>query len=197
MQQLEKSLLPAVRRLGQKAFSPKYLIYTNMTTATLTFIVGDFLEQRLEQVIEGGDGGFDSGRSAKLGAAGCLNGFIFHHWYGILDKKLPGACIKTVMKKIVVDMLVGSNLSIFCLFAVQALMEHSSFQQFMEDYQAGWLPVYTSDLMLWPATQFVNFYFLPHQFRLTCVNLVTVVAAVIRSHISHNIHEAHHKKEEK
>lgn len=196
MQQLKKSLLPAARRLVQKTFSPEYLLYTNLATATITFIIGDGLEQRLEMLLQGGGKKWDVSRSVSMGAAGTLNGLIFHHWYAVLDKKLPGTGIQTVIKKIVADMLIGSNLSILGLFAVQALMERSSFQQFLEDYRAGWLPVYTSDLMLWPATQFVNFYFLPPRFRLLCVNIVTIVAAVLRSHISHDIQEAHHKKDE-
>lgn len=171
-------------------------MYTNMTTATTTFIVGDFLEQRLEQLIEGGTG-WDLGRSARLGVAGCLNGFIFHHWYDLLDRTMPGSAVRTVVKKIVADIVIGSNLGILGLFAVQAVLEKSSFQQFVDDYRAGWLPVYMSDIIMWPATQFVNFYFLPPRFRLLCVNLVTVFAAVIRSHISHNVHKTHQGNKEK
>lgn len=189
MQQLKKSL----QRVITKAFSSRYLLYTNTATATLTFIIGDLLEQRLEQITETEITSWNITRSAKMGIAGSVNGFIFHHWYSFIDKKLPATCIKTVVKKTVADMVIGSNLSILCLFAAVAILDNSSFEEFLEDYRIGWFPVYVSDLILWPTTQFVNFYFLPPKYRMLCVNLVTIVAAVFRSHVTHITSESHNK----
>lgn len=188
MQQL-KNLLAAART----AYRSKYLIYTNMSTAAFTFILGDYLTQRLEQFTDEEPKNFNFVRLASMGIAGFLNGFIFHHWYRVLDTKLPGACITTVLKKTMADMIIGSNLSIMCLFAVEALLEHQSFDQFLVDYRTGWLPVYISDLMLWPATQFVNFYYLKPRYRLLFVNVVTLVATICRSHITHLVQESHNK----
>lgn len=189
MRQLVKSLFTATT----KAFRSKYLIYTNTSTAAITFIIGDYLTQRLERLTDEEPQGFSFTRSANMGIAGVLNGFIFHHWYRFLDTKLPGACIRTVIKKTALDMLVGSNISIICLFAVQAVLENVSFEQFVDDYRSGWLPVYISDLMLWPGTQFINFYYLNPRYRLLFVNVVTVVASIYRSHIAHKLHEKHNK----
>lgn len=189
MHQLVESLLTSARR----AYSSKYLIYTNTATASITFIIGDFLTQRIEQFTDDEPTGWSITRTTHMGIAGCLNGFIFHHWYRTLDTMLPGTCIKTVMKKTVADIIIGSNLSIIGLFAAQAALDNSSFEQFVDDYRTGWFPVYMSDLMLWPATQFFNFFYLKPRYRLLCVNLVTIVAAVFRSHIAHVIQKGHNK----
>lgn len=189
MQKVVKGLLIA----ATEVFKSKYLIYTNTSTAAFTFIVGDYLTQRYEQLTDGEPKGFNFTRSANMGIAGVLNGFMFHHWYRFLDTKLPGTCIRTVIKKTVLDMLIGSNLSIMCLFAAQAALENGSFEQFLDDVRNGWFPVYVSDLMLWPATQFINFYYLKPKYRLVFVNLVTLVASVYRSHIAHEVQEKHNK----
>lgn len=45
--------------------------------------------------------------------------------------------------------------------------------------------LFQTDWTVWPAAQFINFYFLPPHYRVLYVNLVTTLYNVFLSHIKH------------
>lgn len=140
---------------------------------------------------------------------GAMSGPPHHVFYKWLDKLIPAATTTAVIKKIGLDQLIFSPICIFVFFYGAGLVEghpvrdstNELKQKFWTVYKVGdynWFMIlwqrnsFVSPLFLlqtdwtvWPAAQFINFYFLPPHYRVLYVNVVTTLYNVFLSHIKH------------
>uniref|UniRef100_Q567V2-2 Isoform 2 of Mpv17-like protein 2 n=1 Tax=Homo sapiens TaxID=9606 RepID=Q567V2-2 len=143
-----------LRRLlsaGQLLFQGRALLVTNTLGCGALMAAGDGVRQSWEIRARPGQV-FDPRRSASMFAVGCSMGPFLHYWYLSLDRLFPASGLRgfpNVLKKVLVDQLVASPL-------------------------LGVWEFYKADWCVWPAAQFVNFLFVPPQFRVTYINGLTL-----------------------
>src|SRR5688572_18479313 len=89
------------KAVGQSLFG-KHLLVTNLAISASLSASGDLIQQKYEMLktktIE-----LDKLRTRNMTIGGISVGFVCHHLYNFLDKKLPGRTAKIVFKKVVID----------------------------------------------------------------------------------------------
>ncbi|CAG9763147.1 unnamed protein product [Ceutorhynchus assimilis] len=166
-------------------FSDRYLLYTNVGLSLSLSGVGDLLEQQYEIITEEIPK-WDRRRTRDMALSGTTVGFVCHFWYKYLDVFLPGYTIRIVMKKIVVDQLIGSPLAISTFFGSIALLEQSSLEEFVEEVKTKAWRLYAAEWMIWPPCQFLNFYVLSTKYRVLFDNFVSLGYDVYTSRVKHH-----------
>lgn len=110
------------QRLIKKSFSEKYLLLTNCAISISLSSVGDCIEQQYE-IYKKEQDQFDKRRNFNMATSGMVNTLIYnfynvklksfsvlqvvgvfcHHWYKILDRRMPGRTFQNVIKKVLID----------------------------------------------------------------------------------------------
>lgn len=144
----------------------------------------------------------------RMFAVGTLMGPLHHYYYLYLDKMLPKVDIKTVVKKIVCDQMFASPATIVCFFYGMGIFEGKSISESTSELTKKFKFVYMvsnlygafillhnkfvlihflfqGDCLFWPPAQFVNFYYLPSEYRVVYINLATMVFNVFLSYMKH------------
>ena len=103
-----------------KRFLSKRLLLVNTGTCCTLYTVGDVIQQHIE-----GRDNLDWARMGRMATLGFCMGPLNHYWYLYLDRFLPGATGKIVLKKVLADQIVMAPIccSVFyigksCLLAV-------------------------------------------------------------------------------
>lgn len=186
-------IIPVLQRFVKRAFSDKFLLFTNVGLSTTLSGVGDIIEQNYE-IFTHQINKWDKERTRNMSISGTAVGIVCHNWYKFLDSRLPGYTIRIVLKKIVVDQLIGSPLYITTFFSTLALVEGASKDEYIKEMKNKFWKLYAAEWMLWPPAQFINFYFLPTKYRVLFDNSVSLVYDVFTSHIKYE--DAHKNDKE-
>lgn len=180
-------ILPVLKRLINVAFDPKHLLWTNVTISGITYGTADFVQQVLEKVVYKPKLAKPKPHQWKttwnMALAGTVNGVIFHFWYRMLDRRIPGRTAVPVVIKILLDQIIGSPTSITSFLISMAILEGKTYEDFLDDVKSDWIPLYISEWVVWPAAQYINFYYVPSRFRLLYVNGISLCSDVYKSHI--------------
>ncbi|KAJ8731959.1 hypothetical protein PYW08_014689 [Mythimna loreyi] len=166
-------------------FFKKNLLLTNSVTSGLCMAIGDLVQQECEYQTKVLPQRYDWGRTARMFSVGVAMGPLHHVYYVQLDRILPKADLKTVAKKILCDQAFASPLTILCFFYAMGGLEQKSFIEITSEVQKKFLYAYTGDCMYWPPVQFVNFYFLPTQYRVVYINVATMIFNIFLSFVKH------------
>jgi len=166
-------------------FSDKYLLYTNVGLSFFLSGLGDLIEQKYE-LMTNEITQWDKRRTRDMAISGTTVGVLCHYWYSFLDRSIPGYTIRTVLKKIVIDQIVGSPLCISTFFATIATLEGSTFQDFIKEVKDKAWRLYVAEWMIWPPCQFLNFYVLSTKYRVLFDNLVSLGYDVYTSRVKHH-----------
>lgn len=172
----------------------KHLLATNIISSGVLMSIGDFLSQTVEKrehsrAIDDGSrkvSGFDWERNAKMFVVGAVQGPLHHYFYGWLDRTYIGATLKTTTIKILYDQFIMSPVCIAAFFYSAGWMYYQSNEQITKEIKSKFVTVYITDWMVWPATQFINFYYLHPKYRVIYVNFITMLYNVFLSHIKHD-----------
>ena len=84
-----------------KRFLSKRLLLVNTGTCCTLYTVGDVIQQHIE-----GRDSLDWARMGRMATLGFCMGPLNHYWYLHLDRLLPGATGKIVLKKVLADQMV-------------------------------------------------------------------------------------------
>lgn len=190
-------LRPAVRRLLNTLYGPKYLLVTNTVSCGVLMAIGDVTVQKIERITrpEEGKKCNDWSRTGRLFVIGVLMGPCNHGWYTFLDRVLPAASPIVVGKKILMDQVIAAPLMALGFFMGANLLERVPFDKSWEEFRSKFWTVYKIDWLVWPAAQAINFFFLAPQFRVLYVSAITIFWDSFLSYIKHkNLNE--HKVED-
>ncbi|XP_044270765.1 mpv17-like protein 2 [Tribolium madens] len=177
-------LIPKCNSFISTSFSDKYLLYTNVALSGTLSGLGDILEQNYEMLTDDLEN-WNKTRTRNMSVCGISIGVICHYWYNYLDRKLPGYTIGTVCKKIIIDQIVCSPVCITTLFVTCAILERKSTKELVKEIkEKAWI-LYAAEWAVWPAAQFINFYFLPTRFRVLYDNTISVGYDVYTSYVKH------------
>ncbi|KOB70734.1 Mpv17-like protein 2 [Operophtera brumata] len=166
------------------AFSPKYLLYTNITVSITLSSLGDFIEQQYE-IYTGYLEKYDIPRTVHMGCSGASIGVLCHYWYKILDKFIIGKSLDMVAKKLLLDQLIFSPIMIVTFFGSVALFEDNPYENFKEEVADKFVTLYRAEWMVWPPAQVVNFYFLPTKYRVLYDNTISLGYDIYTSQVKH------------
>lgn len=181
---IRSQIIPKIQKGVQKAFSDKYLLFTNVGLSFTLSGLGDVIEQQYE-IMTDKINEWDKVRTRHMATSGITVGIVCHNWYRYLDKMLPGYTIKIVTRKILLDQFIGSPLYIFTFFATIAYLEESSKDEFIQELKNKYFKLYAAEWMIWPPAQFINFYFLSTKYRVLFDSSVSLVYDIFTSHIKY------------
>lgn len=117
---------------------------------------------------------------------GLSQGPLHHYLYLWMDRALPGAAIKTVFAKIGLDQVIMSPIFIISYLYSAGLLEGSSVQKCTDEITDKFATIYVADWVVWPPTQFINFYWLGPKYRVLYINGITMVYNIFLCYIKHN-----------
>lgn len=164
------------------AFSDKYLLYTNVGISISLSGVGDFIEQQYE-IFKKEMNKWDRKRTSQMSISGMTVGVFCHHWYKVLDKKLPGRTINVVLKKVFIDQTVASPIVIFIFFLTLGTLRKSSFREMGNEIKDKAITLYSAEWVVWPPAQLINFYILPPRYRVLYDNSISLGYDVFTSNV--------------
>lgn len=183
-----------VRQVGKAMFG-KYLLLTNTVSAGVLMSIGDWASQELEYRKGIAEKRFDAERNAKMFVVGAIQGPIHHYFYGWLDRAYQGATTKIAIIKIMYDQFVMSPVCIAAFFYSAGYLDGKNTSECNEEFLSKCVKVYITDWIVWPATQFINFYYLRPKYRVVYVNFITMMYNVFLSYVKHvDGHQGHEAK---
>ncbi|XP_023325668.1 mpv17-like protein 2 [Eurytemora carolleeae] len=157
----------------------KNLLLANTLSSGGLLVVGDLIQQRRE------GHKFDVNRCLRMCTVGLSQGPPHHYFYILLDKYLPGRTGKVVFKKIMFDQIFAAPFFAITFIYGASLLEGRSLGYCWAEFKTKFPTIYLFDWLIWPPTQFINFSYVPPQYRVLYVNMVTVVWDVFLSYIKH------------
>lgn len=179
------TIVTKLNHYATAAFSPRYLLLTNVTISANLSGLGDVLEQHYE-ILTGDITQYEPKRTVNMSASGATVGVLCHFWYQFLDSRLPGKSLGIVVKKIIVDQFIGSPLCIATFFCTLAVIEKSTFEELKNEVKQKALRLYIAEWVIWPPAQFINFYYLPNKFRVLYDNTISLMYDTYTSHVKHS-----------
>merc|ERR1712179_22087 len=129
---------------------------------------------------------WDISRTRQMSCTGLTVGVLCHHWYKMLDSKLPGRSLNIVWKKLLVDQLLFSPVCLTVFFITLGIFQGGNFEEFKINLQTKGLHLYFAEWVIWPPAQFINFCFLPTKFRVLYDNTISLMYDIYTSHICYN-----------
>lgn len=174
----------SIKTFHKKAFSPKYLLFTNICISISLSSVGDCLEQQYEiykKEIER----YSGKRTSHMALSGLTVGVVCHYWYQFIDARLPGRTFGTVMRKVFWDQMICSPVVISTFFLTLGLLENTSRAEIVEEIKDKAWKLYVAEWVVWPPAQIFNFYFLPNKYRILYDNTISLGYDVYTSKVKH------------
>nr|XP_022318927.1 mpv17-like protein 2 [Crassostrea virginica] len=166
----------------------KHLFVTNVVTTGGLLAAGDAITQNLEIAMnKEGTQKYSLQRTKRMLAVGLALGPFGHLWYSkLVDRLVPGvASTQTALKKILADQIVAGPFFCSAFFFGMALLEGKGVNGASEEVKEKFLPVYMIDWCFWPPAQFINFRFLPMEFRVIYVAVLTLCWNTFLSYYKH------------
>lgn len=165
----------------------KYLLATNIISSGVLMSIGDLMSQEIEyrNGTSTATNRYDWTRNAKMFVVGAAQGPLHHYFYGWLDRRHVGATVRITTIKIAYDQFIMSPVCIAAFFYTAGWADGKSNSECTDEFCAKFTRVYITDWIVWPATQFINFYYLAPKYRVIYVNFITMMYNVFLSYVKH------------
>lgn len=173
-----------LKTFHKNAFSPKYLLFTNICISISLSSVGDCLEQQYEIITKEIEN-YSGKRTRHMALSGLTVGIVCHYWYKFIDGKLPGRSLNIVLKKVFWDQMICSPLVISIFFLTLGVLENTSKEQIVTEIKDKAWRLYVAEWVVWPPAQIFNFYFLPNKYRILYDNTISLGYDVYTSKVKH------------
>ncbi|XP_050079880.1 mpv17-like protein 2 [Anopheles maculipalpis] len=176
-----------MRRIWKLLFG-RYLLVTNTVSSGVLMLAGDMAAQEIENRINNktASTGRDWKRMSNMTLVGLSQGPLHHYLYKWMDVFLPGASVRTVLKKIAIDQFAISPIFIITYLYSAGLLEGATITECTAELQHKYWTIYTADWLVWPPTQFINFYLITPKYRVLYINVITMLYNVFLCYIKHN-----------
>lgn len=136
----------------KKAFSPKYLLFTNCCISVSLSSVGDFLEQQYELYTKDIDK-YSVKRTFHMALSGLTVGVACHYWYKFIDARIPGRNLSSVLQKVFWDQIICSPIVISTFFITLGLLERTSKADIIKEIKVKAWRLYLAEWTVWPPAQ--------------------------------------------
>ncbi|RWS11622.1 mpv17-like protein 2 [Dinothrombium tinctorium] len=141
---------------------------------------GDCIQQEFSILSDKMEGKANEGyvwlRTAHMSAAGLTTGVVTHYWYIYLDKWLGSKrCLRTITKKVLLDQILFSPVNISVYFITLGICERSNISKIKDELiEKGFENIYVAEWLIWPPSQFINFYVIPLKYRILFDNIISL-----------------------
>ncbi|XP_063017247.1 mpv17-like protein 2 isoform X1 [Melospiza melodia melodia] len=179
-------------RSWRSLFSGRLLLLTNTVSCGGLLAAGDVLQQEWHRR-KHPQSQLQLGRTGRMFVVGCSLGPLMHYWYLWLDWALPARgvrCLRTGIKKVLIDQLVASPTMGAWYFMAIGTLEGQSLQESWDELKEKFWEMYKADWSVWPAAQILNFLFVPPPFRVAYVNVVTLGWDTYLSYLKYRVSPA-------
>lgn len=156
----------------QRCLNSKPIVTQSLTTGVM-FGIGDVIAQ---QLVEKRGKEHDYKRTVRMSVFGtCVAGPSTSLWYRFLDRNVVMAN-KThqLFARVFLDQAVYSPLSQVVYLGGTGIFEGSSPKEIKEKIKKGFKPALLANYKIWPAFQFINFYFIPSNYRSLATSTVSL-----------------------
>nr|AAM29277.1 AT16953p [Drosophila melanogaster] len=181
---LWRRMTNAMDRFHQMAFSPKYLLFTNIGISVGLSMVGDTMEQSYERLI-GELPDWNRTRTIRMGISGLTVGLVCHYWYQHLDYLFPKRTYKVVVVKILLDQFICSPFYIAVFFLTMAILEDNTWEELEQEIREKALVLYAAEWTVWPLAQFINFLLIKPQYRVFYDNTISLGYDIYTSQVKY------------
>ncbi|XP_062539290.1 mpv17-like protein 2 [Armigeres subalbatus] len=175
-------LFRQLQTLTKKAFSRKYLLYTNVAISISLSGVGDIIEQHYE-IYTNSLECWDRQRTRQMSISGMTVGIFCHNWYNFMDRRFPGRTLGIVLKKVLIDQTVASPIVIFLFFITLGVLRKATVDETIVEIKDKFIRLYTAEWVVWPPAQLFNFYLLPNRYRVLYDNTISLGYDVYTSYV--------------
>ncbi|GAB1600739.1 mpv17-like protein 2, partial [Argonauta hians] len=168
----------------QLLFSRKFLLLTNTTISMTSAACGDLAQQSYEMSIKRQQT-WNQDRTLHISITGLILGPPSHYWYYLLDYIFPGSSVRIVAKKLIFDQMIGTPVGIFIFLSSLGILENSSVNKMLLEYQKCGKTLLISEWLVWPPIQVINFAFIPLRFRVLFDNTASFGFDIYYSYIKY------------
>ena len=147
-------------------------VFTQAVSTCILFGVGDVLAQ---QVVE--KRGMSEHTLARTGRmmlyGGCVFGPGATLWYQFLQRKIviPGKPNLEIAARVATDQTVFATTNLFLFLSSMSIMEGTDPKKKLE---ASYWEALKKNWMVWPGAQFLNFKYMPLEYRVLVVNGISI-----------------------
>ncbi|KAI1301199.1 Mpv17-like protein 2 [Halotydeus destructor] len=153
-----------VLKVLNKAYSPQYLVYTNIASGGLMMAGAETALIKLEGYVAGEDKPLDWTRIRSMGYGGLVFGTLGHYWYTFLDRRFPGNSLRTVAKKVACEIPAGPPFAL-AFFVVVGQFRNKSLIDSWTSFKEGLTFILIADWGFYLPLQILNFRYLPPKYR--------------------------------
>jgi len=147
-------------------------ILTKSVTSAVISILSDIFTQKLIQKQKH----LNLFRTFKFAVwSFCVSGPVAHHYHSLLDARFKALKIKGLPEaigKLVVDQLLFSPFILTLFFIVMNILD-GNVKNIKKQIKHDLIPTLKVNVRVWPIANFINFYFVPGQFRVLFGNLIS------------------------
>ncbi|XP_068236281.1 mpv17-like protein 2 isoform X1 [Palaemon carinicauda] len=183
---LKPTGIPTRLRSRVNAAFNKHLFITNVVISLTLSGAGDVLQQQYNIAAEK-QKSWDAARTRHITCSGMTVGALCHHWYKLLDQKLPGRTVKVVAKKLLVDQLLFSPVCLVFFLVSLGFFKGGDFEDLVTDLREKSWRLYAAEWVIWPPAQVINFYWLPTKYRVLYDNTISLMYDVYTSHVCYDL----------
>lgn len=147
-------------------------LLTQAISSGALFATGDVLAQQL--VEKKGLKEHNISRTARMVCyGGCVFGPAAAKWFSFLQRKIviprrPGV---QVIARVLLDQTMFASVNLFCFLSSMAILEGSDPKKKLE---STYLTALSKNWAVWPVVQLTNFMFVPLQYQVLYVNIVSL-----------------------
>lgn len=166
------------------AFSPKYLLFTNIGISVGLSMVGDTMEQSYERLI----GSFRIG-TERVPLEWAYPGWRWA-WCATIGTNIWTTCFpkrtyKVVVVKILLDQFICSPFYIAVFFLTMAILEDNTWEELEQEIREKALVLYAAEWTVWPLAQFINFLLIKPQYRVFYDNTISLGYDIYTSQVKY------------
>ncbi|EDO32785.1 predicted protein [Nematostella vectensis] len=155
-------------------------ILTKSITSAITSGLGQLVSQLAAKRATGQNINYRA-IAAFSGFGFLVTGPLVHYFYNYLEQFVPRGVPFSKAKKLFIDRLIFSPPFYLLFFYIVAIFEGKSNKEAIARIKANYWGALKMSLKVWPLVQFVNFTYIPVQYRVLFANLVALFWSIYLS----------------
>lgn len=160
----------------------KNLLIVNILSSGCFMLIGEIFVQR----IKNDKRQYNVERIKQSTIVGISQGFLHLFFYLWIERLFPGISKKIIIEKILVDQFIGAPIFISHFLYTSYFLEGRKLKDIHKIFKQKFPTIYITDWAFWPLLQTINFYYVPLQYRVLYINVISLFYSTFLCYIRHN-----------